>query len=90
MSNFFYVQAPTADDMEKACDLILQYGKVVNFEPLSEKDIVVSQVGEDYDNFRLCEMAFQMNFRQKRGLVCPMCETKGKTTCGHLTFTTVI
>lgn len=41
---------------------------------------------ENNDNFRLSEVAFQMNLSQK-GNVCKICETNGETVCGHLTFT---
>lgn len=37
-------------------------------------------------NFRLAEMAFQMNYKQV-GYLCSVCEEDGiKGACGHLTF----
>jgi len=36
-------------------------------------------------NFRLAEMAFQMNYRQVDS-VCPVCYKEGEDLCGHLTF----
>jgi hypothetical protein len=39
------------------------------------------------NDFRLAEMAFQMNYRQVLN-ICPVCKVKypDEQTCGHLTF----
>ena len=60
-------------------------------------------VDNEYDRYnehvgavRMAEAAFQMDWRQKGGPLCPLCEMTNKTaeehgcikveTCGHLTF----
>lgn len=47
---------------------------------------VPDEVHEYYaSDYRLAEMAFQMNYGQV-GMVCPVCEKKRLSVCGHLTF----
>jgi len=50
-----------------------------------------------YNNtYHLCESAFQMNFHQSNERLCSVCKKElertgeGTTTCGHLTFTSII
>lgn len=50
--------------------------------------IIVSIRDDMYDDFRICEMAFQMNFRQKGTPLCGHC--KDEVACGHLVFTKVL
>ncbi len=38
------------------------------------------------DEFRLAEMAFQMNYRQIGSMACSVCEKAGMQICGHLIF----
>jgi len=41
--------------------------------------------GEESD-LMLAEMAFQMNWRQAKGRLCPHCDPDHMDACGHLTF----
>ena len=85
-SNFFYVHS---ENMEEVCKLLFNYvGLTV--EVLGPNEIAVYSTPAYDETFRLAEMAFQMNFQQKKGFVCPLCETLGETVCGHLTFTSKI
>ena len=66
-------------------ELLFSYNVLVAIN-VAEGFIKVMPLDNDTYNFRLCEMAFQMNFKQG-GRVCPVCEKNGATTCGHLHFT---
>ena len=91
----FFVEAPTPEAMEAACELILQYSEV-HVEFTSETTLSVQSIEGHEDEFHLCEMAMQMNFHQKAESLCTACVAsiektgEGESTCGHLTFTNPI
>jgi len=62
------------------------YRVLVNYDDEPNSIVLVVYKNKDAgENFRLAEMACQMNYPQV-GMVCPVCEKKGLDICGHLTF----
>ena len=87
----FTVKPANYDSYVAALELIANYRvdySVIYKHVFSRNHITVFDTSNPED-LRLCEMAFQMNFRQS-GKVCDACANKGLEFCGHLTFTSVI
>jgi len=69
-----------------------QYRVLINYddEPNSVVLIVYKNLLVPFldasENFRLTEMACQMNYYQVGSMTCPVCEKEGLDVCGHLTF----
>ncbi len=88
----FIVNITTADSALLALFLLSNY--MLHTQILSDSEnhnstkIVVFDEFRGGD-FRLAEMAFQMNFKQV-GTVCFVCEGEQLHTCEHLTFEGVI
>jgi hypothetical protein len=85
-TSVFVIHTTDKDTATMAMDLLDGYNVKYNVE---DERIVVISTKEPDDEFRLAEMAMQMNLRQV-GRVCPICEANGETVCGHLTFKGVI
>ena len=81
---FFYVSTSCPEDYEAASELIMEYIESVDVVFVGDREIVVYEKGI---NFRLCEMAFQMNWHQSHGWACPCCASQDVEVCGHITFT---
>lgn len=98
----FIVKPKSAKDLQEALFICSYYHVVIeSFSNGSDPESVELQIEEyknyiddPYEQYRLCEMAFQMNFHQdgsKR--ICDVCRRKleetgeGEASCGHLTFT---
>jgi hypothetical protein len=105
----FIVKPKTAKDLQEAMSICSYYHVIIkSFSDGTNPESVVLHIEEDkhhtdddymedsYNQFRLCEMAFQMNFHQDgRKFLCDACKSKVEKTgegsvCGHLTFTSVI
>jgi hypothetical protein len=83
----FIVKPTTHVDYKAALNLIADYSVDYNvMQKLGKTHIVVMGEEGREGHFRLCEKAFQMNFRQS-GKVCFICEGVGEEVCDHLTFT---
>lgn len=75
------------DDTDSPSTIIVHAGDEPEVIVMGE---VPDEVHEYHaSNYRLCEMAFQLNYRQT-GVVCPVCEKEGLDVCGHLTFGEVV
>jgi hypothetical protein len=76
-------------DMEELFHwLILMSGYNVVMKPTRIGFVMYMKVihtTETHADFRLAEMACQINYHQIGG-VCPICKEEGEAHCGHLTF----
>lgn len=94
----FIIRPKNGDDCLNALVLLSKY--YVDVAVKNHHDnmyIEVTEGGCDpviaIDNLRLCEMAFQMNFRQGGNRLCVSCHISTyyhDDFCGHLTFTSTI
>jgi len=104
----FIVKPKTAEDLQQAMFICSYYrvqvesysdGEHAHSVMLSVKANDEHNQGEHHspkeaeEAFHLCELAFQMNFRQDNHRICDLCKEaieklgEGEAVCGHLTFT---
>lgn len=81
---FYYISS--SEELKVWVELMSTY--LVDMRLVVRNDQVFFRiVGHWYkpEDFRLAEMACQMNYHQLKG-PCPICKESGETHCGHLTF----
>lgn len=85
----FIIESEDAKMTGAAINLITEYD--VNFTIHNDENLIIIKVMErddNYEDYRLCEMAFQMNYRQKGTVLCGHCDEE--VACGHLVFNSII
>lgn len=96
----FIVQSKTSEDYQQAMPILSRYHvttRVYSNDKYKESTYmqVTARTGQ-VDCLVLCEMAFQMNFKQDNVSICKHCNSiiectgEGESVCGHLTFTSFI
>lgn len=90
----FVVKCKNAFDYGVVTNILSTYDVHIKMDVGVTTMLVVTERNGNEQDYRLCEMAFQMNMRQE-GNLCPVCRARieetgeGDAVCGHLTFTTV-
>ena len=85
----FFVHPKSHRDYTNALEILQSYKVKYQDNVRLNKHYITVSAEDGCPETTLCEMAFQMNFRQA-GKVCATCKGKGKNICGHLTFTSYI